>query len=144
MDSWSIVQASEDSSRRLKNQEERPVPSQTLFSGRRSVAPLETRVQAIQLLPYHTGLAAPALATAFSPVCRFTLMLLFPLPFGIRLEVDPRTFLRVLAHCMGDTTPRDAAHSIPHGHRRPFSQQDMTVVDSHKGSFNPSRALQAI
>jgi len=41
------------------------------LSGRRSVAPLETEVQAIQLSSYRASLAASAMVTAFSPVTAF-------------------------------------------------------------------------
>src|SRR2546425_8339663 len=121
MSSLPIVHTSEESPRRLKNQEERWVPFQTLLTGRRVVAPLETEIQAIQLSPSRASLAASAMATAFSPVTAF-LTCSCPLCLSTLGQCgDSRTFLRVLAHCMGDSHPRDAAHSIPNGLPRPFS-----------------------
>jgi len=112
MSSLPIVHTSEESPRRLKNQEERWVPFQTLLTGRRFVAPLETEVEAIQLYPYHASLAASAMATAFSPVTAF-LTCSCPLCLSTLGQCgDSRTFLRVLAHCMGDPHPRDTAHKM--------------------------------
>jgi len=48
-----------------------------------ALPPLETRVQTVSFSPYRTGLALLQ-ATTFSPVQRFTGMLLFPLSFDSR------------------------------------------------------------
>src|SRR5436305_1720134 len=82
MSSLLIVRTSEDSPRRLKNQEERWVPFQTLLTGRRFVAPLETEVQAIQLYPSRASLAASAMASAAAPVAHF-LLLACALPLSV-------------------------------------------------------------
>ena len=121
MSSLLIVQTSKGSPRRLKNQEERSVPFQTPLTGRWSVAPLETRVQAIQLFPSHAGLAESALATAFSPVSALHTCCCSLCLSTSGKCVNPRTFLQVLTHCMGDSKPRDTAHSILNRHPKPFS-----------------------
>src|SRR5215471_5991375 len=80
-------------------------------SGGCAFAPLGIGVQAIQLSPYHAGLAGRHLwrlrATPASRACSCPLRLS---PSG---EPDgPETFLRVPPGCARDSAPRPAAHRI--------------------------------
>src|SRR3954451_7903088 len=86
------------------------------------VPPLGNGIQAIQLSPYHAGLAGRHLqrlpVTPASPTCSFPLRLS---PSG--QSDDPGAFLRAPPDCVRDSTPRPAAHSCPSSssslHERP-------------------------
>src|SRR6516164_3171843 len=76
------------------------------------VPPLGNGIQAMQLSPYHAGLAGRHLqrlpVTPASPTCSFPLQLS---PSG--QSDDPGAFLRAPPDCVRDSTPRSAAHSCP-------------------------------
>src|SRR5262245_22041667 len=73
------------------------------------VAPLGIRIQAMQLSPYHAGLAGRHLqrlpVTPPFPTCSFPLRLS---PSG--QSDDPEAFLRAPPDWVRDSTPRSAAH----------------------------------
>jgi hypothetical protein len=76
-----------------------------------AVAPLEIGVQAIQLSPYHAGLAGRHLQHL--PVAPAFLACCFPLRLSPSGEPDdPGTFLRVPPVCVRDSVPRSAAHTF--------------------------------
>src|SRR6478752_5033130 len=91
-------------------------PLGALRSRRRSseceVAPLGIGIQAMQLSPYHAGLAGRHLqrlpVAPASPTCSFPLRLS---PSG--QSDDPEASLRAPPDCVRDSTPRSAAHSFP-------------------------------
>src|SRR5437868_15139652 len=77
-----------------------------------AVAPLGIGIQAMQLSPYHAGLAGRHLQRL--PVAPAFLACCCPLRLSPLGEPDdPRTFLRVPPDCVRDSTPRSAAHRFP-------------------------------
>src|SRR5512135_3922369 len=75
------------------------------------VPPLGIGIQAMQLSPYHAGLAGRHLqrlpVTPASPTCSFPLRLS---PSG--QSDDPGASLRAPPDCVRDSTPRSTAHSF--------------------------------
>jgi hypothetical protein len=90
-------------------------PEETLRSRRCSsecaFAPLGIEIQAMQLSPYHAGLAGRHLqrlpVTPAFPTCSCPLRLS---PSG--QSDDPGAFLRAPLDCVKDSTPRSAAHTL--------------------------------
>jgi hypothetical protein len=90
-------------------------PQETLRSRRcsseRAFAPLGIGIQAMQLSPYHAGLAGRHLqrlpVTPAFPICSCPLRLS---PSG--QSDDPGAFLRAPLDCVKDSTPRSAAHAL--------------------------------
>src|SRR5271166_7051282 len=76
-----------------------------------AVVPLGIGIQAMQLSPYHAGLAGRHLQRL--PVAPASLACCFPLRLSPSGESDdPGTFLRVPPDSVRDSTPRSAAHGI--------------------------------
>src|SRR6516164_9201401 len=77
-----------------------------------AVTPLGIGIQAIQLSPYHAGLAGRHLQRLpVAPAFRACCCPLWLSPSG--KPDDPGTFLRVPPDCVRDSTPRSAAHGFP-------------------------------
>src|SRR6516162_10923873 len=81
------------------------------YSSECAFPPLGIGIQAMQLSPYHAGLAGRHLQRL--PVTPAFLACCCPFRLSLSGKPDgPRTFLRVLPDWVRDSTPRSAAHGI--------------------------------